>query len=90
MHADDLPDWDLGLNMALPDPGQEPSGWFSEVERIVAFLAELHGTTGREFVLGVYDAEGGISEDLFSVDRGSPDMEEFRTILGVRDSARYL
>jgi hypothetical protein len=88
MGADDLPDWDLGLNMALPDPDQEPLGWFSEVERIVSFLAELHRATGREFVLGVHDGDGGFSEDLFSVDRDTPDGEEFRTVLGVRKGAR--
>ena len=25
----DLPLWDLGLNLELPDPGTEPKGWFS-------------------------------------------------------------
>ena len=24
---DDLPDWELGLNMELPEPGTEPAGW---------------------------------------------------------------
>jgi hypothetical protein len=30
---DDLPDWEVGLNMELPDPGDEPAGWFADVER---------------------------------------------------------
>ena len=25
---EDIPCWDLGLNLHLPDPGMEPAGWF--------------------------------------------------------------
>ena len=28
----DLPDWDLGLNLELPDLGSEPPQWFEDVE----------------------------------------------------------
>ena len=27
----DLPDWDIGLNITLPDPGHETPGWFSDI-----------------------------------------------------------
>src|SRR5215467_11181011 len=31
---EDIPCWDLGLNLHLPDPGIEPAGWFADVEAI--------------------------------------------------------
>ena len=83
----DLPDWDLGLNIALPDVGEEPAGWFSELEETIKFLTQLHRLTGRDFILGVHDSKSGITEDLFSIDGPTPDLEEFRTILGVRFGA---
>jgi len=83
-----VPGWDLGLNIPLPDVGQEPQGWFRDIEKTVAFLAELHGITGREFILGVHDAIQGVSEDLFSVDGPTPNLQELRQVLGVREGAR--
>jgi hypothetical protein len=81
----DLPDWDLGLNIELPDVGEERPGWFGDLEETLGFLAQLHSRTGRDFVLGVYDSQNGITEDLFSIDGPTPNVEEFRRILGVRD-----
>ncbi|MDR6859466.1 hypothetical protein J2W96_005803 [Variovorax guangxiensis] len=39
---DDLPDRDLGINLALPDPGDEPDSWFGDVVRVAGHLAKLH------------------------------------------------
>jgi len=72
--------------MNLPDPGDEPPGWFSDVERIAVFLGQLHAKTGRDFVIGIGDNEQGYSEDLFSVDRPQPDLVLLRRIIGVKDS----
>src|SRR5262245_37057016 len=63
----DLPDWDLGLNIDLPDPPLEPHSWFADVERIASFLAQLRDISGRDFVIGIGDNERGISEDLFDI-----------------------
>ena len=79
----DLPDWDLGLNLDLPDPPQEPEGWFEDVERIATFLAELHTVTGRDFVIGICDHERGFSEDLALIDSASVDLDFLRRIIGV-------
>ena len=81
----DLPDWELGLNMDLPDPDKEPPGWFLDVEQIAAFLGMLHSETGRDFIIGIGDNERGISEDLFSVDRRDPDLGLLRRIIGVKE-----
>ena len=83
----DLPDWDLGLNIDLPDPPVEPPGWFADVERIANFLADLRDISGRDFIIGIVDSERKISEDLFSIDSGTPDLAMLRRIIGVGDGA---
>jgi hypothetical protein len=83
LRAGDLPSWDLGLNLTLPDVGHEPEGWFSDVERIARFMGRLHGQFKRDFVIGIGDNESGVSEDLFTVDAEIPDLAELRRIVGV-------
>jgi hypothetical protein len=79
----DLPQWDLGLNMDLPDPGAESPGWFADVEAVVQFLARLHAATGRNFVIGIQDNEADFNEDLFTVDSPTPDLARLRALIGV-------
>ncbi|MDH4446548.1 MAG: hypothetical protein QE488_02835 [Acidovorax sp.] len=79
----DLPLWDLGLNVALPEVGHECDGWFGDVEIIALFLARLREQFHRDFVLGVAIGNTGIAEDLFYVDSGEPNLEELRQIIGV-------
>jgi hypothetical protein len=81
----DLPVWNLGLNLELPDPGAEQPGWFADVETIAHFLGRLHSEFGREFVLGIAEVETGIADDLFIVSTGSPDVEELKLMIGVGD-----
>ena len=83
-HPDDLPDWDLGLNLTLPDTGDEPDGWFGDVERIAEYLAKLHSTFAREFVIGIADNVTGATEDLFFVESDAPDLSRLRSAIGVR------
>jgi hypothetical protein len=85
LEAGDLPDWDLGLNLELPDTGSEPKGWFADIESIAQFLGTLHRECGRDFIIGMADAETGITEDLFHVSTDSPDVGQLRTIIGVGD-----
>ena len=79
----DLPDWDLGVNLPLPDPGAEPEGWFGDAEHIVGHLAKLYSAFDREFVIGIADNFRGVSEDLFFVESGMPDLERLRSAIGV-------
>jgi hypothetical protein len=83
MRPDDLPQWELGVTMALPDPEDEPKGWFADVERVALFAGGVHVETGRDFVIGIWDAERGISEDLFGVDTERPDLQRLRQLIGV-------
>jgi hypothetical protein len=85
MQPGDLPDWDLGLNLELPDPGREPRGWFGDVEAIARFLGTLQRDCGRGFIIGIADTETGITEDLFHVSTDSLDLDNLRAIIGVGD-----
>ena len=80
-----MPLWDLGLNLKLPDPGTEPPGWFADVDAIAQFLGTLHGKYGRSSIIGITNAETGISEDLFYISIGLPDLGKLRAIIGVID-----
>jgi hypothetical protein len=77
-----LPDWELGLNIDLPERNQEHPRWFEDVQAIVSFLGELHEETGRDFVVGVGDNETGFDEDYMFVDTTHPDAEELREMFG--------
>jgi hypothetical protein len=81
----DLPLWDLGLKLELPDPDAEPLGWFADVEAVAQFLGVLHRDCGRDFIIGIADAETGVTEDLFDVSTDSPDLGRLRAIIGVGD-----
>ena len=83
--AGELPLWDLGLNLELPDPGTESPGWFADVEAVAQFLETLHRECGRDFIIGIADARTGITEDLFDVSTDSPDLSKLRAIIGVGD-----
>ena len=73
----------MGLNVALPEVGQEYDGWFGDVEKIAVFLARLREQFQRDFVLGVVIGNTGIAEDLFYVDSAKPNLLELRQIIGV-------
>jgi hypothetical protein len=81
----DIPLWDLGLTLELPDPGTESPGWFADVESVAQFLGTLHRESGLDFVIGIADAETGITDDLFTVSTDSPDLGKLRAIIGVAD-----
>jgi hypothetical protein len=78
---EDLPLWDLGLNLSLPSPGTEFPVWFRDVEAIAGFLGMLHRECGRDFVIGIADIKTGIADDLFYVTTDLPDMVGLRSIV---------
>ena len=83
LKAGDRPDWDLGLNMPLPDPGHEQPGWYSDVVAIAEFLAAIAGETPREFVIGIHDGQAGTAEDLHYIKSADPALDRLRAIIGV-------
>ena len=80
---EDLTGWDLGLNLDLPDPGGEPAGWFQDVEQVARLVGQVVARTGRQFVIGIGDGGTGLTEDLFFVEDGEPDLAELRAVVGV-------
>ena|SRR5258708_323314 len=80
--SEDLPLWDLGLNLSVPSPGAEVPVWFRDVEAIARFLGMLRRDCGRDFVIGIANVETGIGNDLFHVTSLLPDMVRLRAIVG--------
>ena len=79
----DLPLWDLGINLDLPDPGTVSTGWFDDIAVLVTFLAGLHVEVGRDFVIGAADNKTGSAKDFYSINSPEPDLEELKAWLGV-------
>jgi hypothetical protein len=80
---DGVEEWDLGVNLTLPDPGDEPVGWFSEVEAVLDHAVALRRETQCNIVVGAGDEPPGAAEDILVVDSDSPDVDYLRTFLGV-------
>jgi hypothetical protein len=76
-------DWELGMNLELPDPHKEPEGWFTDIEEIAIFVRDLAEEFGLEFVIGISDHRSGFSEDLFYIDAGPTDIDALQSIFGV-------
>ncbi|MEF9416631.1 hypothetical protein ABXT21_19695 [Ralstonia sp. SM1864_UCD524_TZ4] len=85
VQAGDFPSWDLGLNLALPDPGAEFPDWLGDVEVIARFMGRLHALFGRDFVIGVSDNVTGMVEDLYFVESDVPDLGKLRDAIGTGD-----
>ncbi|MFV3332995.1 hypothetical protein ACNFIA_18800 [Pseudomonas sp. NY15437] len=77
----DLPDWDLGINLALPSPRNEQNDWFADIERVVARLVHLRSQFGRDFVIGIADNATGSADDLFYVESDAPDLVRLRAVI---------
>ena len=58
LEPEDLPDWNLGLNLDLRLVTRE------ELERTIEFLIRLAEAFQRDFVIGCHDSTTGMSEDM--------------------------
>ena len=76
-------EWDLGLNIDLPDPYQEPSGWFNDVKSIASFLTIMRKEFKHDFIIGISDNEKGLSEEIMEIDSDNPDIEYLERFIGV-------
>jgi len=50
---------------------------------MACFLANLHEDCGRDFVIGIGDAQTGIAEDLIWIADSSPDPEMLARLIGL-------
>lgn len=80
---EDLTDWELGLNLDLPDPDAEPAGWFEDVEKVARIVGQIAQRTRRGFIIGIGESDTGVSEDLFYVENDELDLERLRDVVGV-------
>jgi len=76
----DLPDWDLGINLPLPDPdATEPA--LLDLLVLVEFLAHLREKIGHDFVLGLANSSSSVAEDCLFVTDRSPTRDQLRALL---------
>lgn len=78
---DYLPDWDLGLRVGLAHVTDCPT-WFTDVEAVVGFLADLHSETGRDFLLYLSPhTQRWLQEHLVFVDGKVVDLPLLREMI---------
>lgn len=77
----ELPEWDLGLNLALAAKRTRPTAWVEDVVAIANTFGALNRETGRKFVIGIHDEKANTVKDLFFIDSEQPDVEKLRTAL---------
>ena len=71
-----------GVNHDLPDPAAASDDWSDDVEEIARSVGKLASTSGREFVIGINDADTGSSEDLHSILGTEVDLLRLRAMIG--------
>ena len=79
VNQNEPPAWDLGLNLALPTT--KSTTWTEDVIAVAKDLAVLHKETGCAFVIGIHDAKGDTTTDLFTIDSADPDLEKLKAAL---------
>jgi hypothetical protein len=77
----DVPEWDLGLNLAVAPPRTRPAEWLDDVVAIAKVLGELHRDTGTKFVIGMHDDKTDTTRDLYVIDSAAPDPEKLKAAL---------
>ncbi|MOA19758.1 hypothetical protein D3C78_1401630 [compost metagenome] len=73
----------MGLNIALPELHQEPIGWFSDIEAIVALCVQLRHEFECDFVLGIAEDGTSHAEDIIEVESDSPNIQFLKKFIGV-------
>jgi hypothetical protein len=79
-------DWELGLNLALPDPWEETPGWYADVEAVVAFCCQLRRDFDQDFTIGIADNRTGCAEDIIEVVSDQPHCDYLRKFIGAEAS----
>ena len=76
-------EWELGINIDLPDPNQEPPGWFNDVKTIISFFVNIRKKYNHDIVVGISDNERGLAEDIREIDSDEPDIEFISRFIGI-------
>jgi hypothetical protein len=80
---DGVPEWELGLNLDLPDPHQEPPGWFTDVEEIVIFCIACRTEFRHDIEIGISDNERQHCEAIIEITAEPPDLDYLRDFIGI-------
>ena len=81
--TDGIPQWDLGFNLAVPDPYDEPPNWFRDVEDIVVFCIACRAEFDHDFEIGVSNNERHYSESIIEITATPPMLEYLRDFIGI-------
>lgn len=81
-HARSDGNGELGLNLVLPEPYRELTGWFEDVEEIIRFCTRRRRELRRDFVVGIAD-QFGLAEDIFEVESDSPKIGYLKKFIGI-------
>ena len=81
--SDGVPEWDLGLNLDLPDPYHERADWFADVEEIVVFCIACRAEFHHDFEIGISDNERHYSEDIIEITAEPPKLDYLRDFIGI-------
>ncbi|MFY3383449.1 hypothetical protein [Paracidovorax sp. MALMAid1276] len=73
---------EVGLNIALPEPYQEPKGWFSDIEAIATLCVQLRHEFKCDFVIGIAE-DGNHAEDILEIEDDLPDIQFLKKFIGV-------
>lgn len=67
----------------MPDPYQEPPGWFEDVKATISFCVNIRKKYNHDFVVGISDNERGIAEDIAEIDSDEPNIECIKSFIGI-------
>lgn len=81
--SDGVNEWDLGLNLDLPDPYSEPPGWFTDVEEIVIFCIACRMEFRHDLEIGISDNERRYSEFIIEITDEPPNLDYLRDFVGI-------
>ena len=76
-------EWELGINLDLPDPYQEPPNWFEDVKAIISFCVDIRKKYNQDFIFGISDNKNGIVENIAKINTEEPDIEYLKRVIGV-------
>lgn len=77
-------EWEIGINLSIPNPDQETSDWYLDVEAIVAFCGQLRNDFGQDFIIGIVDNQSGCSEDIIAIDSKKPNYDYLYKFIGTQ------
>jgi hypothetical protein len=81
LRPDDLSDWNLGFNLDIPNDPTAYAAAYEDVRAIAQFVAQMHPSSGREFMFGIFDHDTGIDENFTCIGDNAGNIEVFVEVL---------